>query len=58
MQKTGAACLTITVIIISIILATVLMGVSIKIVDYRTAAILINSITKQIDQATVYLPGR
>ena len=54
MQNGPALGLTITLIIVSIILGAVLMGVSVKVVDYRTSAILINSITKKIDQGVVY----
>jgi hypothetical protein len=41
-----------------IILSTVLMGVSIRKVSFGSSAIKINSITKQIEQGQVYLPGK
>ena len=57
-SKEAAACCSFIAIICVIILSTVLMGVSVKNVEYWTAGIRINSITKKIDTTTVYMPGR
>ena len=46
------------IMVSAIILGAVLMGVSVKLVDFRAASIMINSITKVYDNTTVYLPGR
>ena len=58
MKTEGAFCCSFFIMLCAIILGSVLMGVSVKDVDYWTAAIKINSITKQIDQGVVYLPGK
>lgn len=50
--------LSMVIMVSAIILGAVLMGVSVKLVDFRAASIMINSITKVYDNTTVYLPGR
>ena len=50
--------LSMIIMVSAIILGAVLMGVSVKLVDFRAASIMINSITKVYDNTTVYLPGR
>ncbi len=57
-SKGAAVCFSILLMLVITILSTVLTGVSIKDVSYWNAGILINSITKKIEQGVVYLPGK
>ena len=53
-----AICCSICVIIVATLLSTILVGVSIKDIDPHSAGILINTVTKKIEQGKVYLPGK
>jgi hypothetical protein len=53
-SKEAAACCSGLLIICIIILSTVLMGVSVKTLDFWNSGILINSITKKIEEGVVY----
>ena len=54
----GAICCSIIMIIIATLISTILVGVSIKNVEFHQAGILLNTVTKKIEQGKVYLPGK
>jgi hypothetical protein len=58
MGKEAGFCCSFCLSLVIIILSTVLMGVSVRDVEYWSAGILINSISKKIDEGVVYLPGK
>lgn len=59
MASTGAAiCCSIIILITMTLLATILMGVSIANVEFGTAGLKLNTLTKKIEQGIVYLPGK
>jgi len=58
-MSTGTAfCCSIIFIIIATLLSTILVGVSIKDLEFHSAGIVVNSITKRIEAGKVYLPGK
>ena len=59
MASAGTAiCCSMIMIIIATLLSTILVGVSIKNVEFHEAGILLNTVTKKIEQGKVYLPGK
>ncbi len=54
----GAMFCSFIVLIATILLSTILTGVSFSDVEFNTAAIMINSLTKKIEIGVIYLPGK
>ena len=57
-EKGYAICCSILLIAIASILSAILVGTSIKNVDFHQAGLLLNTVTKKIEQGKVYLPGK